>query len=480
MKNEKTPKYLMILEVSQKQKYIFGSKRLRDNVERSLQVREATESSFFEREASDLYNKGENLVYTGGGHTVLQFDDRDKAKEFAKKVARAAIEKYRGIEVFVKIRDYDNEMTSGDNLNALTKALEKKKLLHKNGFCRCSIGIEELDTDNFVPVENTDDAKKSDGLDKDDPIEPTQKYSYAYEFEDIAKIGDDNFIAVVHIDGNSMGKRAARIQGEYTDWDKCRKGMYEFSKGIQKDFEDAFRETETEFIKKLKLEPGILPLRPIILAGDDVCFVTTGKYGLEAARIFLEKLKDGGRDYAACAGVAIVHTKYPFHRAYELAEKLCLNAKKFGVSLDPDGGISAMDWHIEFGQLKGSLSEIRDEYETDDGNKLELRPVTVIDHPTVQAPDYRKYDFVRNLADAMAREKKTIARSKLKDLRNAMKQGTDETKFYLKQKEISEFIRPMLGGSTEVFANITIGGKAETRCLLFDALEISDHFEIIP
>ena len=51
--------------------------------------------------------------------------------------------------------------------------------------------------------------------------------------------------------------------------------------------------------------------------------------------------------------------------AYDLSEELCQSAKRLAKSLDPDGSnASAIDWHIEFGQLKNDLSEIRRDYET--------------------------------------------------------------------------------------------------------------------
>ncbi len=132
----------------------------------------------------------------------------------------------------------------------------------------------------------------------------------------------------------------------------------------------------------------ILPLRPIILAGDDACFVTAGSIGLECARIFNKDLtsltnKADGQPYAACAGVALVHQKYPFHRAYQLAESLCGNAKKYGADLDERRQVSAMDWHIEFGQLKDSLSDLRQDYQTEDGCRLELRPVSLVLPPDI-------------------------------------------------------------------------------------------------
>ena len=47
----------MILEVSQKQAYIFASRRLRENAARSEDIRYVTESRFFQRAAGPLYRE---------------------------------------------------------------------------------------------------------------------------------------------------------------------------------------------------------------------------------------------------------------------------------------------------------------------------------------------------------------------------------------------------------------------------------------
>ena len=86
---------LMILEVSQKQAYIFASRRLRENAARSEDIRYVTESRFFQRAAGPLYREEEDLVYAGGGHTVLQFDSRARADAFARAVTEAAIASLR-------------------------------------------------------------------------------------------------------------------------------------------------------------------------------------------------------------------------------------------------------------------------------------------------------------------------------------------------------------------------------------------------
>ena len=182
-----------------------------------------------------------------------------------------------------------------------------------------------------------------------------------------------------------------------------------------------------------------MPVRPVILAGDDVCFVTAGDMGLECARVFLEFLANSvssvidRQSFPACAGVVLVHKNYPFHRAYDLAEELCSNAKKFGVSLDGQGRVSAMDWHIEFGQLKDDLDAQREDYRTDDGNRLELRPVTVAipeDIALDERMKLRSYAFFRIMCQNMRAEE--TARGKMKGLRNALKQGEIEAQFFLR------------------------------------------------
>ena len=120
-------KYLMILEVSQKQAYIFAAKKLKENAARSQDINTVTSSEFFARMAGELYQEGNNLVYAGGGHTVLQFDSQEQAVAFAKVITETVLRQYPGLELFVKTIEYNPAKTSGDNLKELSKALEAKK-----------------------------------------------------------------------------------------------------------------------------------------------------------------------------------------------------------------------------------------------------------------------------------------------------------------------------------------------------------------
>ena len=486
-------KRLMILEVSQKQAYIFASKKLQENAARSEDISYVTGSRFFQAAAGELYSEEENLVYAGGGHTVLQFDSQEQATEFARAVTEAAMREFPGMELFVTQTDYDEAKTPSENLKALSTALERKKSLRQASFRRLSFGVEKAGETAEPP------GRVSTGL------RVPESWQFPSQFEKLA--GEDNFIAVVHVDGNSMGKRVERIYEKCGDWEDCRRTLRRFSEGIQRDFEQAFREMVETVIAARGCPVDQLPIRPVVLAGDDVCFVTAGNIGMECARVFMEKLsamencEQPGMPYAACAGVALVHKKYPFHQAYDLAEELCSSAKRFGAEIDSEGRVSAMDWHIEFSQLKDSLSAIREDYATEDGCRMELRPVTVI-VPDGVDPDrleqvtggVRTYGFFKAMQKAMEGEYGKIARSKIKDLRTAVKQGRTATEFFLHDKQIRDLLYHSFsakyrtteqkraqyqkladGGSLEkaVFAEI----EGVTRCLFFDAVEMIDHFK---
>ncbi len=488
-------KTLMILEVAQKQNYIFSAKTLRENAARSGEIAYVTGPDFLKKAGGDDYQE-QTLVYAGGGHAVLQFDDRETARRFAGKVTLTAARQFCGLELYAKIEPYRENETPQQNHDRLIRALEVKKSFKAASIRLSQIGVEATDPITLRPKRTL--AEKPDSSFRPDSqlVPPPKGWEYPANFSELDP--DDNFIAVVHIDGNAMGARSSRVNAGQTDWSVCCERWKKFSEAIQRDFEAAFAETAEIIARyadaKEKSDGNIpqtsedrkLPLRPVILAGDDVCFVCAGSIGLEAARIFLEKLSKkqdiDGTPYAACAGVAMVHVKYPFHQTYDLAEALCLSAKKYGASLDPSGRVSALDCHIDFGQLRASLHEQREDYRTDDDQLLSLRPVAVItpDGVPVVPSEYRTYAFFRRTCAGVKGFAGKVARSKLKELRGALKQGSVETKFFMNEREIADSFGSLV--RSEPFLTVDPpdkDGKTKERCLLFDSIELSDHFTVI-
>ena len=558
-------KFLLKLEVSRKQDYIFSSKRLRDNAARSAEIdfvtghRTREGRDFFREAAGNLYDRAENLVYSGGGHAVLQFDDEKQATEFAKRVTKAAMERFHGMELFVKRLRFDENILSDErptafqrktgaaNLRELSRRMEEKKALRRNAVGQVSFGVEKLNRRTFQP--ELLESAWAENL--EESVEAPDGCEYPSRIEHLC--GEDNFMAVVHIDGNGMGTRVNAIydKDSETDWDGLRKELADFSETVDKAFKSAFRRTAEQVAAYMEKNPetlnhttkanqlkdpppaNALPIRPVILAGDDVCFVTMGSIGLECARLFLENLRnsESGEAYYACAGVALTHRKYPFHKAYKLSEELCSNAKKFVAEIRKAeaeqgaavNGVSAMDWHIEFGQFRGDLDEIRRTYETEDRDeqkqprRMELRPVVLLvgeekDDPKRVDIDsgvcgdmtggVRTYDYFKALCQAMRGEYGQTARGKIKDLRTAFKQGAVESRYFLQILRVSHLLdhafpakyrtamerwdklKDFSDNGAKLFSGETASFRGEafkdvqgvSRCLFFDAVEMIDHF----
>ena len=507
-------RYLTIIEVSQKQAYIFAENKLKSNINRSREIAYITSIEYIQStlEDTDSLQVSEHLVYTGGGHTIMEFGSEQDARKVVRALTRKVLIDFPQIELFAKTTEYDEKRTPGENIKNLTAELEKKKSLRISSFHQGTFGIEQIET-------NTRRAKTSgEGVKiKFKPEPAPEGFLAASRFEDLGGTkGENNYIAVVHIDGNSMGKRVEALTEKYTvgQWEQYKKEMRAFSEALASDFLSAYGDMEkvvAENIRNSRLQSldlkederskcMYLPVRRVISEGDDICFVSEGRIGIECAVLFLRKLAEKENDvdhnkYSACAGVAIVHQKYPFYKAYELAEELCSNAKRFGASLGKDGtseGISAIDWHIAYGELMDSLEEERRSYVNHDGARLELRPYiveapqTVLEHEPI-----RRYANFRSLADRMSAREEAYGRGRLKELRQVLKQGEHATQNYLRFHKIEEIGRDIYYGiyKDTPFEETKVGsGKSlerklfvqtadgENRSLLFDVIEGMDAY----
>ncbi|MCD8109619.1 MAG: hypothetical protein LUE14_05910 [Clostridiales bacterium] len=394
---------LVIVEVSQKQAYIFSSNKLRDNIANSAVIAYVTSSRYFQDAAGSLYDAERNEVYCGGGHAILEFDDHETATGFVRRITGEARRRFPGLELFASVLPCENE-PSAESIIQLIQKLEIKKSVRRASFSQGSFGVEQVESVSRNAVILKINGQKYEPYIPEDILDRQVYpggYERAFSFENLGvDKGESSFIAVVHVDGNAMGKRVEELRKAHgkEPWQRYRRTLKDFSDAIASDFMSAFRDMcdkvagqisdgkigELE-LKKAKNGKYYFPIRRVITEGDDICFVTEGRIGIECARIFIESLSSrknsvDGKYYSSCVGVAIVHQKYPFYMAYELAEKLCSNAKKYiansvnGMEDTDASAISAIDWHLDFGELEDDIEKIREKYETADGKRLELRP----------------------------------------------------------------------------------------------------------
>ena len=216
--------------------------------------------------------------------------------------------------------------------------------------------------------------------------------------------------------------------------------------------------------------------------------MTEGRIGVACAAAYLKSIWEqvnevDKRNYSACAGVAIVHQKYPFYRAYELAEELCSNAKKMIAQLDTQASanVCAIDWHIEYGEMENGLSQIRRQYQNREGARLEMRPYIVCgDAALLEKEKIRRYGHFQKFIACMQKQE-LAARGKLKSMRTVLKDEEKAGVNYLKSNlledmawQARECYELKEKDQSEKLFYQTFDG--EKRNMLFDAIELADTY----
>ncbi|MBD2311102.1 hypothetical protein H6G20_05315 [Desertifilum sp. FACHB-1129] len=531
-------KTVTILDTTGIQSYVFNSNRLRENIGASHLVHEAT-NNWITEISQDTYLKAE-VIYAGGGNALLLFPSMNSAIEFTKNLSERILREASGINLVAAHREFDWENESlHDVIQCLMKDdIEQAKQQRVPSSPLLGLGVTATCNSTQLPaVDNSDrHIRYDDGEETDSYListEASQKLEAAKRAEErlqelFKKIFDFNvyqfpkrtdqlgrsegslsYAAVIHADGNGMGKRfreygeklarqnlddPAKSNQAYVD------GIREFSKTVNEAGENALREVAKfveasieegnvkgelgEFSLKSSKKMLYLPFRPLVYGGDDVTFICDGRIGIELAAVYLNALENqqiaDEETLYACAGVCVVKTHYPFARAYQLSEELCREAKKHvkdNKSSDPDG-FSALDWHLAASGLSGSISDIRDrEYQVKvDGTTkhLQMRPVRLHQNDY----DWRTWGGLTKVISQFQQGDGWEGRkNKVLALRQVLRQGTREAvqdflrNYAIKNQRLPAY--PEQSGQAEQLAS---GGWLNKYCGYFDAIEAMEFY----
>lgn len=499
-------KTLVVLEVSQKQNYIFRTNKLKENIGASMIIREVTE----DLPDQFLGGTGGSVVFKGGGKSVFEFDSVGMATEFIKGITLHVLQQYPGAELFAASHDYDPDNDSlMDSVNSLYGKLENKKQARRSSFELYGLGMEQRSADSQLPAAGRDESgrlisaecmakiKKAAGQEEffKDVLPDAVGYRFANGFDEMGGTKNvKNMIAVIVIDGNKMGDKITRFTSNFNKaakkkTPKERNAMYRKEFGVlSKDLDDKYHKAVKNAAGTIaqqlhdelaagRLSPNyrkdgklILPMRPLILSGDDICIVCDARIGIQLATEILHnidkqtvKVKGDNMPLHACAGVAMVRTSYPFFRAHELAEELCNNAKAM-LPLNADDD-SALDFTIIQGEIAGSLSEIREEHYR--GGELTAKPYYVgrIDkqgHISDNRPNsLPQFENRLNLL------RSKISRGTLKEYRVALAKGKQSADEYVRHMRMADD----LGAESSY---VKIDGKE--RCIDMDVIEMLDMY----
>ncbi len=546
---------LTMLDSSGIQKYVFGSNRLQENIGASELVYQATTSWVFRaldacgfihnvsteenRKIDDhpdiekTEDQDAEVVYAGGGNTMLIFRNRDRAVRFTQRLTRRVLKEAPGLTLAVRHVSFNMEK---DWLPEKRRELVRKLASHKQAKLPSTpmlgLGVTAVCESTGLPATRNNVGLKlkdqeetrlicpeiekklrwrnraMDRLNNTVGEEIRRDFVFPSSMDELGRIkGAESHVAVIHADGNGMGIRMDKIADSVNDRNDISESnriyiqrLRDFSNSVNTAGINALKAVVMQLVKncqwnekdkKYKIAGEIpldyrngkwmLPFRPLVFGGDDVTFVCNGQLGVSLAAMYLrafekETEKQGLDNMHACAGIAIVKSHYPFARAYALSEELCGSAKKM---LRGEQDCSALDWHFAQSGLSGSLGAIRKrEYlvrrVSHDGKAYEeyltIRPVRLNSSESDQTGRYWEDGIERVINELKTGEWKD-KRNKIKGLYAVLREGGEKTKFYRKN-----FGLPLLPELIPGASDPRETGWSGRQCIYFDAIELMDHY----
>ena len=499
------------------QEYVYSSNKLKENIGASFLVKkiyddvlkEALKQTFGKdidinewRKPKEIKiaqgNDEVEIGYIGGGNALVLFKDKDKTLEFIKNYTKLLLIKTPGLRTAFGV-SHDFDLNNFENsMENLHKNLRENKnqyfpnvTLPKYGFTldcpRTNESAEAFEDEDKKFISSVSRAKlkysdeaKNEIMNEGEIInegEMTNKIKDILKDKytltnDIRKLGQQkgkDYIAIVFIDGNKMSEKFANCKNieEYRELSIKVKNITvtAFRKMIEKliyEIENNEIFKNGEF--KLEEEDGktVLPIRPIVLGGDDITFISDGRLGVWLAEIFIKEFTnqniDNEHGLSACGGVSIVKTKYPFYRAYKLAEDLLEMAKK--KSREEDG--SYIDFFISSAGWSGSLEDILVKHLSTVNGKLHFGPYRV-DSTT----DEKSIDNLKNIIKGF----KNIPKNKLMKLREMLFEDKNIAKIYVEELKVKGINLPRINGMQ---FHKDLWQDEETP--YFDAIELIDFY----
>ncbi len=541
-------KYLIRVETARKQLYIFGSNRLRENIGASHLIAVATENwveDALNSARSDATNlSGElagEIIYSGGGGSVLIFDDETHAKEFTRRLSRRALVEAPAMQLLIsRTLSYDDQKTRlADVISKAIRSMDGEFRSRIQSTPHYGLGATVMCRSTGLPANHITDSingdpgypaspeieAKWDALDAanqrltdfpftDDIRELLQdRYQLPSDFDQLGGTrGEMNFIAVVHADGDGMGNRIQALADKYPDVadnETYLEVLRTFSTTLNRAATTALQLTVSDLISALPdLEKNglsltkigdqgdqvYLPIRPLVFGGDDVTFVCDGRIGLWLALRYLEhfetqanpsdneklianKGEDKEKEDRLTACAGVAIVKT--HFPFARAYELAEQLCKSAKDLKRKKNLtgSCIDWHFAFSGLSGDLDEIRQREYHTAAGDLMLRPVALKVEP--DKAGVPRWEWIKiALADFQLCEQWMGRHNKIKALRDALRAGPGAVQKFWQSDPKNNALREFESST----ASFTKDGWLSdiSRRAYFDAVELVDLFLASP
>ena len=445
------------------------------------------------------WRKPVNLIYIGGGNAALLCKNRVIANEVVKVWSRALLKAAPGLRVIIGYGEVKDSLAVA--YRAALQDLARCEEALPFGAALGGLPIVRTCTSTGLPASQL----------SQEPYEPNQwisepasrkrqvpQNSVTNQINAVLKEGQrfalqpendlgggegQSYVAVVHADGNGMGALLNDVIDADQNDTKFLHNLRAFSASVSHQSLQALMATLCHFqtvLPQLKNDLAVntsqvFPIRPIVFGGDDLTFVCDGRLGLHLTSYYLREFAKckimvlgESKSIDACAGVAIVPTKFPFAQAYGFADELCGLAKTHRRDKNDSEG-SWLDFHIVQAGVTSSVAVLRDmKYQSlEGGHKLYNRPYEVLGETTEELQGWNA--FVQILQKFQSRH---WPRSRAKGLLHALTQGPTATKHFVDGAKWRKMELPRLDGMTET--TYTTGWTTLNTTPYFDPLEALD------
>lgn len=416
-------------------------------------------------------------LFEGGGNDTVLFRNHDVFRLVNACYTRWILENCPGmvplcvgVEADLSADDYKADYAR------LRQAADREKKRMIPGRSGAAVPFAKMDRSIFQPYSATDLVGKereikelSDESSRKRKVGKEKSKGQIQELDDMTE-ASNSLLAIVHADGNSMGRKIGRKLEGHSDYASCVGVMSRFTREIDDAFQAGWKRLEARRQELLETYPNRNPktfeIREIVNGGDDATFICNARYALTLTRAYLEGVSAYSSDerYSSCAGICIFHSHYPCARAYELAEQACKNAKK-PVHEREDVEQGWLDFHYIRSGVGGDLEEIR-ALQGLEGRMM--RPLYVCgDEPPT--PEQRLETL-----DALSRtlSKYGVSRGNVKTLGDAWE--TDAAQSKLEWNRVRYHTKDVDGASLESELDKLFPGPESLLRALYDIADIYD------
>lgn len=487
--------YLYGASVQGIQSFIFETNKLKEIAGASELVDHIC-TVFFQESMGILYNPKNQLIGASGNIKYL-FDDYESCQAIVRSFTMEVMRLAPGITISQAVVEIEGGFNQ-EHVQLLESRLkaqrnrlpvqlglglmvsERSRRTGKSGIGWSKNAV--IDAAQQAKISFTDESKVS-LLKKLVPDSKGRGYHklFPMEMEDIAGGKDNkNWVAVIHADGNDLGKKIMRMAQDNPDEEAFR----ELSERIGRATEQAARRAFEEVVKQNTPDGELFPFRPIILGGDDLTVIVRGDLAMDFTHAFLKNFEvetasefegfvsphfhDG---LTACAGIAYIKSNYPFHYGVRLADKLCEHAKKEAKNFKYERTPSCLVFHkVHSSFIEDYISIIEQELTTKvDKLRLDFGPYFLIPQSGFATIGQLK-DWVRVLNEKAS--PKSRLRNWLSELQvnkqaaeqelNRIKQITPSR--YVKNLQMEQPFTTRVGGChTHLFDPITLSSIETQR-----------------